>query len=129
MGRKSVMRMPRKMGAVISSIAALVTLGAVSGQDSTSNRPAVIRAPHSYVSAPKLLHKVEPEYSEEAQRAGIQGTVVLYGEVAPDLLAHNLRVIRSMGHGLDERAIEAVIEWQFRPGEKDGKPVTGGSDF
>jgi TonB family protein len=84
-------------------------------------------APH--VSAPTLLHKVEPQYSEEAQKAGIEGTVVLYGEVGPEGLAHNLRVIRSMGHGLDESAIEAVTKWRFRPGEKDGKPVTVAATF
>jgi TonB family protein len=76
------------------------------------------------VTAPTLLAKVEPEYSEEARRAKYQGTVVLYVEVAPDGKAHNLKVIRSLGLGLDEKAIEAVNKWRFRPGYKDGKAVT-----
>jgi TonB family protein len=76
------------------------------------------------VSAPTLLYKVEPEYSEEARKAKYQGTVVLYVEVDPSGKAKNLRVVRSLGLGLDEKAIEAVTKWKFRPGYKDGKPVT-----
>ena len=75
------------------------------------------------VTAPSLLSKVEPEYSEEARRAKYQGTVVLYVEVYPDGKAHNLKVLRSLGLGLDEKAIEAVNKWRSRPGYKDGKPV------
>src|SRR5947209_15640814 len=71
------------------------------------------------VTAPSLLSKVEPEYSEEARRAKYQGTVVLYVEVYPDGKAHNLKVLRSLGLGLDEKAIEAVNKWRFRPGYKD----------
>jgi TonB family protein len=76
------------------------------------------------VSAPSLLYKVEPDYSEEARQNRIQGTVVLYVEVNPDGHAGNIRVVRSLGHGLDEKAIEAVQKWVFRPGYKDGNPVT-----
>jgi TonB family protein len=76
------------------------------------------------VTAPALVFKVEPEYSEEARKAKYQGTVVLYVEVDPSGRAKNLRVIRSLGLGLDEKAIEAVNKWRFRPGYKDGKPVT-----
>ena len=76
------------------------------------------------VSAPSLLYKVEPEYSEEARAAKYQGTVTLYVEIGPDGLAHNARVLNSLGLGLDEQAISAVSAWQFKPGIKDGVPVT-----
>ncbi|HEV3333873.1 MAG TPA: energy transducer TonB [Bryobacteraceae bacterium] len=76
------------------------------------------------VSAPALLYKVEPEYSEEARKAKYQGTVVLYVEVDPSGKAVNPKVVRSLGLGLDEKAIEAVRKWKFKPGYKDGKPVT-----
>ncbi len=75
------------------------------------------------VSAPALLRKVEPEYSEEARKAKYQGTVQLAVEVWPDGRAHNIRVIRSLGLGLDEKAIDAVQKWTFAPGKKDGVPV------
>jgi TonB family protein len=76
------------------------------------------------VSAPVVLHKVEPEYSEEARKAKYQGTVLLYIEVDPSGRPTNIRVQRSLGLGLDEKAVEAVRQWKFKPGYKDGKPVT-----
>ena len=75
------------------------------------------------VTAPSLFHKVEPEYSEEARKAKYQGTVLLYIEVDANGKATNIRVARSLGLGLDEKAIEAVKQWKFKPGYKDGKPV------
>ena len=75
-------------------------------------------------SAPVVLHKVEPEYSEEARKAKYQGTVLLYIEVDPSGKAVNIKVQRSLGLGLDEKAMEAVKQWKFKPGYKDGKPVT-----
>ena len=76
------------------------------------------------VTAPTLTFKVEPEYSEEARKAKFMGTVILYIEVNEKGLVQNPRVLRSVGMGLDEKAIEAVMKWRFRAGYKDGKPVT-----
>jgi len=75
------------------------------------------------VSSPQLLFKVEPEYSEEARKAKFQGTVLLYVEVDEKGLPRNIKVIRPLGLGLDQKAIEAVEKWKFTPGKKDGKPV------
>jgi TonB family protein len=76
------------------------------------------------VSAPSVLSKVEPEMSKEARNARVEGTVVLYIEVDGNGMPQNLRVIRSPGFGLGEKAIEAVSKWKFRAGLKGGKPVT-----
>ena len=76
------------------------------------------------VTAPSLLHKIEPEYSEEARKAKYQGTVLLYVVVDVNGKATNIKVARSLGLGLDEKAVEAVKQWKFTPGYKDGKPVT-----
>lgn len=76
------------------------------------------------VKPPKLLQKSEPEYSEEARAAKLTGTSVLYVEIQPDGRTHNLRTLRPLGLGLDERAIEAVGKWQFEPGKRDGQPVS-----
>jgi TonB family protein len=76
------------------------------------------------ISPPALLSKVEPEYSEEARKAKYQGTVLLSVEVDASGRAQNIRVLHSLGLGLDEKAMEAVKKWRFRPGTKDGKPVT-----
>ena len=76
------------------------------------------------VSPPRLLNKVEPEYSEEARKARLSGTVVLYAVIRPDGHASALHVIRSLGLGLDENAMAAVTQWQFQPGEKEGRKVS-----
>jgi periplasmic protein TonB len=76
------------------------------------------------VSAPRELFAPEPEYSEEARKAKYQGVCVLYVEVGPDGHTRNIHVARSLGLGLDEKAIEAVRSWRFEPALKDGKPVT-----
>lgn len=75
------------------------------------------------VSAPSLLTKVEPEYSEEARKAKYQGSVLLNIIVDINGRATEIRVAKSLGLGLDEKAIEAVRQWKFKPGYKDGKPV------
>jgi len=75
------------------------------------------------VSAPRAIYAPDPEYSKEARKAKFQGTVVLWMIVAPDGRAHDVRVMRSAGMGLDERAIEAVRTWRFDPARKDGQPV------
>jgi protein TonB len=75
------------------------------------------------VSKPELIFKPEPEYSEEARKAKFQGTVLLSIVIQPDGRTSNIRVIRQLGLGLDEKAIEAVQKWKFRPSLKDGQPV------
>lgn len=75
------------------------------------------------VSPPTVIYKVEPEYSEEARKAKFQGTVVLFIVVDEHGNPRDLKVIRPLGLGLDQKAIEAVEKWRFNPGKKDGKPV------
>jgi TonB family protein len=75
------------------------------------------------VTAPTLLWKSEPEYSEEARKAKVQGTVVLAVEVDAQGQVRAIQVRQSLGLGLDERAIEAVRRWKFRPGLRNGKPA------
>ena len=75
------------------------------------------------VSAPQVLFKVDPEYSEQARKAKYQGTVVLNLVVQRDGSVRNVRVVQALGLGLDEKAIEAVQKWRFRPGMKSGEAV------
>jgi TonB family protein len=76
------------------------------------------------VTSPALISKVEPAYTQEARAAKIDGTVILYLEVNPEGVPQNMRVLRSLEPGLDQNAIYAVSQWRFRPGMKDGQPVT-----
>ncbi len=75
------------------------------------------------VSPPVLIHKREPDYTEAARAAGVQGSVLLDMVVQPDGTAGAIEVRRSLDPGLDAKAIECVRDWRFRPGMKDGKPV------
>jgi TonB family protein len=75
------------------------------------------------LTPPILLAKVEPAYTPQANAAKRQGTVVLSLQVGPDGVPRNVTVVRGLGLGLDERAVEAVQKYRFVPAEKDGKPV------
>jgi TonB family protein len=75
------------------------------------------------VSAPRGLYTPDPEYSEEARKAKYQGTVVLWLIVGPDGRPRDMKIARSLGMGLDQKAMEAVRQWKFDPAKKDGVPV------
>ena len=79
--------------------------------------------PDLLTQAPAVIARCAPQYTPEAKRAGIEGTVVLYIRVDPDGRAHSFKVQSSLGLGLDEKAIEAVKQWRFSSGTKNGKPV------
>jgi TonB family protein len=118
---------------LVLSAAAMLLILAATGQFSAWAFPQqgagqapeerVYRAREDGVTPPKVISKVEPEYSEEARDAKIEGTVVLYVEIRPDGRAHNRRVTRSLDAGLDQKAMEAIEKWTFEPGQKDSKPV------
>ena len=82
-----------------------------------------VYAPGGEVSTPILIAKYEPEYSDEARRAKLSGSVLLSVVVDENGIPRNIRIVRSLGLGLDQRAIDAVTRWRFRPGLRHGKPV------
>lgn len=75
------------------------------------------------VIAPRAIYDPEPEYSEEARKVKHEGLVVLSLVVDEQGHTRDIHVTRSLGMGLDEKAIEAVRKWRFTPGTKDGLPV------
>jgi TonB family protein len=75
------------------------------------------------VSAPIPVVKPEPEYSEEARKAKWQGAVMLQLVIDANGVPLDIKIVRSLGLGLDQKAIEAVQKWRFKPGLKDGNPV------
>jgi TonB family protein len=75
------------------------------------------------VSKPRLVYGPDPEYSEEARKAKFMGTCALSLVVGPDGRPRDIAIARSVGLGLDEKAIETVKTWKFDPAMKDGKPV------
>jgi TonB family protein len=75
------------------------------------------------VTAPKALYAPAPEFSEEARKAGYQGTCVLSLIVGADGRPRDVLMVRKLGMQLDEKAIQAVSQWKFEPAQKGGKPV------
>jgi len=82
-----------------------------------------IYLPGISATAPRAIFSPEPEYSDEARAAKYQGVVTLSAIVGPDGRPRHVRVARSLGMGLDEKALAAVQTWRFEPGMKDGRPV------
>ncbi|HWQ55014.1 MAG TPA: TonB family protein [Bryobacteraceae bacterium] len=100
---------------------------AIPGRNAAATRPPLPEGVYRVgdgVNPPKLLLKTEPQYSDEARAAKVQGAVVLYAEIGPDGMARNVQVIRPLGLGLEEQAVRAVQQWRFAPGTRDGAPVT-----
>ena len=101
-------------------------VGGIPGMQTVAAGPqnqTVHKVSEKGVTAPKVLHKIEPAYTKQAKDAKIEGTVVLNVEVHPDGRAHNMRVERSLDPGLDQNALESVEQWRFSPAKKNGEPV------
>ena len=75
------------------------------------------------VVPPQILQKTEPEYSEEARIAGLEGTVTLSGTITEQGVPRDIRVTGSLGFGLDEKSLAAIQHWRFTPGTRQGQPV------
>jgi TonB family protein len=76
------------------------------------------------VTFPRVIHQEDPEYSDDARKAHFSGQVVVYIEVDASGKVINPHIVRSVGLGLDEKALESVLKWTFHPGTLNGKPVT-----
>jgi protein TonB len=85
--------------------------------------PGIYPAGKMGVSAPQVLFNPEPSFSDEARKAKAQGIVLLLLVVGKDGHTYDIRVRQSLGMGLDEKAIEAVNRWRFRPATLNGQPV------
>jgi len=79
--------------------------------------------PGSGIEPPSLLHEVKPDYTDEARRANVSGQVELEIVVRSDGRVGDIRVLRGLGHGLDQRAMDAVRQWRFAPAKRLGQPV------
>ena len=95
------------VGVVVASLPLSYANDAQSSS-TTGTPPTEIYRANQGVSAPTLIYKVEPEYTETALKSRVEGTVVLYGEVGSDGRVRNFRVIQGLGYGLDDSAIETV---------------------
>jgi TonB family protein len=79
--------------------------------------------PGSGVDPPRLLKEVRADYSDEARRANVTGEVLLEIVVRRDGTVGDVKILRRLGAGLDQRAIQAVRQWRFAPARLKGVPV------
>jgi len=84
-----------------------------------------IFTPGNGVTPPAPTKTVKPDYTEAAKAARIEGSVILQAVVQADGTIDNITVTQSLDavNGLDEQAVKALRQWEFKPGTKDGKPV------
>jgi periplasmic protein TonB len=94
------------------------------GPGSGGNTGGGVRHPGGGISAPQVLFQPEPEFSEEARRAKVSGNVEVYLWVDEHGNPSHVRVVRGIGMGLDEKAVEAVRQYRFKPAMENGRPVT-----
>jgi TonB family protein len=79
--------------------------------------------PGSGVNPPSLIREVKPDYTEEARRRNLAGDVEMEIVVRADGSVGSVRLLRGLGFGLDQRAIDAVRQWKFSPATRHGTPV------
>jgi TonB family protein len=79
--------------------------------------------PGSGISPPQLQREVKPVYTDEGRRRSIEGDVVMEIVVRRDGTVGDVRLKRTLGAGLDQRAIAAVKQWRFSPARRQGSPV------
>ena len=91
--------------------------------DAQGGADAAPRPPAEVDQPARLLERTEPDYTDEARIAGHEGSVLLQADIDTDGNARNIRVLRPLGLGLDEQAIQAVGHWRFRPAQRGGDRV------
>ena len=79
--------------------------------------------PGSGIEPPRLLKEVRADYTDEARRLGLEGEVVLEIVVRQDGSVGDVKVLKRLGSGLDDRAVQSVKQWRFSPARRLGSPV------
>jgi TonB family protein len=97
--------------------------GMRSDQTTGQSRETIYKAGKDGVTAPRAIYAPPAEFSEQARRAKYQGVATLRAVVSSAGTVADVSVIGGAGMGLDEKALEAVRRWKFKPATKDGKPV------
>jgi TonB family protein len=76
------------------------------------------------------LRVTDPTYTPEALAAKVEGMIELWGKIGEDGIPRDVRVIKPLGFGLDQKAVECVLEWRFTPPlDAEGKPLSHGCSF
>lgn len=120
------------LAAIAREVALPVDTGFLRSVRTVALPPGAVRAftTGRGMCAPVPLARPAPRYTEAARAAGIEGTVAVRCVVLEDGSVANCRVVRSLGHGLDESVVLTIQnEWKFRPATRDGSPVAVEASF
>ncbi len=113
------MRLPGRL------LAAAFVAGAMATAAAAQDTGNVYKKGDEGLTMPAVVKEVKPSYTDAAKRERIQGSVTLEVVVLKDGTVGEVVVTRSLDqtYGLDEQAVSAARQWQFKPGKKDGQPV------
>ena len=78
----------------------------------------------SHTTEPRVIHKVDPEYTSEALAAKTSGAVVLAFMIGADGVPSNIKLVRGLGLGLDEKAVECLQKWRFAAATRFSEPIS-----
>jgi TonB family protein len=116
--RRNLIRTTAAFAVVLAGFA---TVGLRNG--SAQGAPDHVYTMAEGVAAPKVLYKEDPQYTEQARADKVAGTVLVTVVIGTDGLVHDINIVKGIGAGLDEKAIEALTKWHFQPGTLNGEPV------
>jgi len=92
-------------------------------QAASEEIPEIHKAYENGIVAPKPIYHPDPEYTDQARRKKIRGTVLLSIVVTREGTVRDAKVTTSLEKSLDQQALDTVSKWKFEPATKDGKPV------
>lgn len=102
-------------------LALLVVFVAVFGVSATLQQ---VYEPGNGTTMPIIVKEVKPQYTDAAQDRKIQGSVLLRAVVLENgHIGDSVEVLKSLDADLDQQAVAALKQWEFKPGTRDGKPV------
>ena len=112
------------MGGAVATTVVALPFGSSTGEGAAPPQE-VVDGKDPGVTPPKVVSEVKPQYTPEAIRAKIQGTVTMNVVVRTDGTPRDIEITKSLDakYGLDTQAVAALSQWRFEPGLKDGKPV------
>ena len=108
--------MPNLTSAMGSWILTFAEMNSVTLPPGASPSPATL-------SGPEPVRKVDPKYPPELRSKRVEGEVVLYAVIRKDGTVDSIQLVNGVDPILDENAMQALAQWKFRPGERQGEPV------
>jgi protein TonB len=113
----------RAVGFLVVSALALALSASAAADDKSTTSKEVVYEPGGDVKSPKLIHYVEPAFSSSSKEAFVEGVVRLSTVVKLDGVPADVHVLKGLNSEEDQKAMDALAKWRFKPGTKNGQPV------